>query len=531
MLTVALSCRLFKAMFGWTTALFGAGLLAVSFWFVDLSRFGLRTMALPPLLVATLYLLWRVLRTGRWSYALLGGMALGLSLYTYIASRLVPALLVLICLAEWPQARKRWRQLMGLALIAAAVFAPEGMYFLEHRQEMLQRGVQVSVFNPNPEAEGSHDTPMQSVLNTAGMFFVRGDENIRHNLPYRPVFGPVLATFFVGGLGLSLWRARRSPTYRWPLLWLGVMLLPSALSHESPNFFRIVSAAPATFLFPGLALAKLPDWLPRRHAGFWLAGVIATASALLTAYLYFGQWARDPRTYWAYDGNLTPLASFVSQQTAAGHAYFALDHRSTVQLLAPVSQSDRWFREESAAVPLPIRSADTVYVAGPRAALVATAPRLLPGLEPLPHSTAPDGSPDFYAFRWPASAASGLLASRRPLEVRMAEDFQLAGYALVQVGGKPALDVFWGPLQASGPYDLYIHLLDSQGRQIAQSDVLAWPIDEGPSAEDLLLTQHPIDVAPGTYSAEIGAVHRATKDRSQLLGGPIGVARVMVTVP
>ncbi|HEU0167866.1 MAG TPA: glycosyltransferase family 39 protein, partial [Chloroflexota bacterium] len=59
MLTIALSYRLFDAMFGRWPALFGAALLAFSLWYVDLSRFGLRTNSLPPLLVATLYFLWR----------------------------------------------------------------------------------------------------------------------------------------------------------------------------------------------------------------------------------------------------------------------------------------------------------------------------------------------------------------------------------------------------------------------------------------------------------------------------------------
>jgi len=531
MLTIALSLRLFTAMFGWRLALIGAGLLAMSFWFVDLSRFGLRTMSLPPLLILTLYLLWRTLRTGRWPYAALSGLALGLALYTYIAARLLPFLVVLIWLAEWRLAWKRRWQLALLVLVSLAVFAPEGVYFFEHRQEMLLRASQVSVFNPNPEAEGTHDTPVESVLNTAGMFFVRGDENVRHNIPHRPVFGPLLGACFAIGLGVALWLSRRRPAYRWPLLWLVVMCLPSALSHESPNSFRIVSVAPAACFFPALTLSKLPEWLRRPRLAYWLAGLVVAGSGILTWWLYFGQWARDPRTYWAYDGNLLPLASFVEQQTSPAGAYFALDHRSPVQFLAPVSESDRWYREESAAVPVPSQPADTVFVAGPKAALARLAPQLLPGAQALPHSEAPDGGPDFLAFRWPAPAESSLLAQRQPLDVAMPPDFQLTGYAVVQVDGKPALDVFWKPLDAAGPYDLYVHLLDGQGRQVAQADTLAWPVDEGPARDDLLLTQHRLNVPAGDYTAEMGAVHRSRADRGQLVGAPIGSTKVPVRIP
>lgn len=531
MLTIALSCRLFASMFGWQLGLLAAALLSCSFWFVDLSRFGLRTMSLPPLLVLTLYLLWRTLRTGGWRYAALAGVALGLSLYTYIAARLLPVLVVLICLAEWRAARRRWRQLALLVLVSVAVFAPEGAYFLEHRQEMLLRAGQVSVFNPTPEAEGSHDTPLESILNTAGMFFVRGDENIRHNLPHRPVFGPVLAACFVTGLGLSLWRMRRHTVYAWPLLWLAVMCLPSALSHESPNSFRIVSAAPAAFFFPGLTLTQLPRWLRRPRLAHWLAGLLVAGSAVLTWALYFGQWAHDPRTYWAYDGNLTPLASVVREQTAPGQVYFALDHRSTVQFLAPTSETDHWYREESAAVPLPSQPADTVYVAGPKSALAGLATQLLPGIEPLPHTNAPDGSPDFLAFRLPAAALSSFLDQVQPLKTDVSPDFRITGYVVVRSQGTTALDVLWEPLHASGPYDLYVHLLGADGTQVAQADVLAWPVDEGPTGDGLLLTQHRLTAAPGSYVAEIGAAHRLTTDRRQLVGRPIGSIRVPLNIP
>ena len=531
MLTVALSCRLFAAMFGWRVGLLAASLLAVSFWFVDLSRFGLRTMSLPPLLVATLYFLWRTLKRGGWGSATLAGVALGLSLYTYIAARLLPLLVVLIWLAEWAHARKHWRQLALLVLVSLAVFAPEGAYFWQHRTEMLLRGSQVSVFNPNPEVEGSHDTPLESILNTAGMFFVRGDENVRHNIPHRPVFDPVLGALFAAGLAFALWQARRAPAYRWPLLWLLVMCLPSALSHESPNSFRIVSAAPAACFFPGLALAKLSRWLPWRRLAYAATGVILLGSAVLTFWLYFGAWARDARGYWAYDGNLPPLATFVAANTQPGQAYFGLDHRSTVEFLAPISQTDRWYREESAAVPVPAQPADTVYISGPKAALATTAPAALPGLLALPHSTAPDGGPNFLAFRWPAASVASFLAARAPADASFAPDFRLAGWELATSGGKPALDLLWQPLAAAGPYDLYVHLLDASGRQQAQSDLLVWPIDEGPARDDLLLTRHVLDAPAGAYTAEIGAVHRSITDRGQLVGAPIATTRLTVTLP
>ncbi|MBV8086868.1 MAG: glycosyltransferase family 39 protein [Chloroflexi bacterium] len=530
MLTVAMSYRLVRSMFGWRLALLTAGLAAFAFWTVAINRFGLRTNSLPPFLVATLYLLWRTLRTGRRSYAVYGGIALGLSLYTYISSRLLPVLVFLVWLAEWRLARQRWRELALMVLVSLAVFAPEGLYFVQHLPEMLLRQSQVSVFNPNPEVEGSHDTPVDSILNTAGMFFVRGDEDVRHDIPHRPVFGPILGAFFALGLVLSAWCAWRDDRYRWPLLWLGVMCLPSALSHESPNSFRILSVAPAAAFFPAAGLQAVAGKLPLRRLAYAVAGLVVLGSGALTAFLYFGPWGHNPAVYWAYDGNLGPLAEATRADASAGEAYFALDHRSTVEFMSPRTETDRWYREESAAIPIPASPNDTVYFSGPKAALAGLAPAMLPGAQPLPHTIAPDGSPDFLAFRWPSPSASELLNARQPLDASIGADFRLAGYELVTVAGKPAIDVFWQPLEAAGPYDLYVHLLDQSGKQVDQADTLAWPVDEGPPRDDLLLTQHQLTVGPGLYTAEIGAVHRSAKDRSQLVGGPIGTARVPLAV-
>ncbi|MHB8618994.1 MAG: hypothetical protein ACYDAG_05365, partial [Chloroflexota bacterium] len=447
---------------------------------------------------------------------------LGLSLYTYISARLLPLLVVVICLAEWPALRTRWRDLALLVLISVAIFAPEGVYFARHAREMLLRTAAVSVFNPHPNVEGSHDTPLESILNTAGMFFVRGDENRRNNIPHLPIMDPPLALFFVAGLGLAAWRARWEARFRWPLLWLLIGILPSALSHESPNTFRVLAAAPATFVFPALALDRFRRALSWHRLGTVLVAALVIWSVATTFDRYFLVWGRDPRTYWTYDGNLPRLASFVSGQPER-LVVFGLDRRSTVEFLDPTTLRDRWYREESAAIPIPGRpSGDVLYVSGPNAALHALAPGMLPGLQTLPHSTGPDGKADFYAFRWPAADVAAFLRTSGPLDGNMAPDFRLVDYTAAYLSGKLTVDLFWQPLRPFGPYDLYVHLMDGKGRQVGQSDRLVWPIDRGSPSGTLLLTQHTFAVPPGSYTAQIGAVHRSVQDRSNLVGGPIG---------
>src|SRR5581483_11776725 len=74
MLSVALGVRFFSELFGAWPGLAAQALLATSFWSLVLSRLGLRAVSVPAFVLASLYLLWRLLRTGRARYAWLGGI-------------------------------------------------------------------------------------------------------------------------------------------------------------------------------------------------------------------------------------------------------------------------------------------------------------------------------------------------------------------------------------------------------------------------------------------------------------------------
>jgi 4-amino-4-deoxy-L-arabinose transferase-like glycosyltransferase len=524
MLSVALTYRLLRSMFGLRVGLTGAGLMAVAMWPVALSHVGLRFSSLPPFVLAMVYLLWRTLRTGRWRYAAFCGVTIGLSLYTYTSSRLVPVLVLALCLADWRLTRKRLPQLAMGALLAAVVFAPEGLYFLRHPDAFLGRAEQVSVFNPNPQVERSRDTLLTSTLKTAGMFFVHGDEDRRGNIPGRAVFDPLLAVFFVAGLGLSLARWRSGSGYRWLLIWLAIMCVPSALSQSSPDQFRTFSAAPATFALASIGLdaaARVLRALPAA-AVLWALGS--------TAYLYFGVWAHDPKTYDAFGASAYQLASFLNARPEQ-QVYLAFHDRWPIEVLTPKTHKAHWFNEGLTAVPLPREAnGDALFILAPFAALAKDGPPL-PGLQRLPHSTQATGVPDYLAFEWPASEAARFLDASRPLQASMSPDFQLAGYSVSGDGASRMLNLFWQPMQAAGPYDLYTHVVDGAGRVVAQADVLAWPVEDGPAHDYQLLTQCPLRLPPGRYTAEAGAVHRSASDPSTLLGGPIGqVARIPIEV-
>ena len=59
----------------------------------------------------------------------------------------------------------------------------------------------------------------------------------------------------------------------------------------------------------------------------------------------------------------------------------------------------------------------------------------------------------------------------------------------------------WEPQAVSGPYDLYVHVIDAGGKQVWQRDLLARPPDEGPGNDYLFLARYPVDVPAGRYEA------------------------------
>ncbi|MDO8690809.1 MAG: glycosyltransferase family 39 protein, partial [Dehalococcoidia bacterium] len=114
--TVALAYRFSREIFRncgkqasrWAP-LVSAFLLASSFWHITLSRIGLRAISLPMLMLAAYLLFWRGYTTGKNRYYAASGAMLGLTLYTYIASRLAPLVLVIFLLGGifWRRAMPR----------------------------------------------------------------------------------------------------------------------------------------------------------------------------------------------------------------------------------------------------------------------------------------------------------------------------------------------------------------------------------------------------------------------------------------
>jgi 4-amino-4-deoxy-L-arabinose transferase-like glycosyltransferase len=351
-LTVAATMAMGKALFSRRVGVLGSAVLAVTLWHVHLSRVGFRAVLLPLFIALTV---WQVALgikgiarrrnqdqqisnlqspisnppSWRWHW-ILAGIFYGLSFYTYSAVRFTPVALGLFglyVLATRPALRNPqfairnllWRG-VGLALLAFLLaITPLAAYTLNHPDVVLGRPGQVSVFNPTINKGDVWGTLGTHTLRTLAMFFVRGDRIWRHNVPWRPVFDPVLGAAFLVGLLVALRRAHRDAAAGFVLTWTALMSLPTLLAEDAPHFLRAVGVLPVVVLLPALGL----DWLarsikaqspkPKAQVGRTAFLVLALSFGLVsTSRAYFGEYGSDPMAGYWFESGAAALAGRIN---------------------------------------------------------------------------------------------------------------------------------------------------------------------------------------------------------------------------
>jgi 4-amino-4-deoxy-L-arabinose transferase-like glycosyltransferase len=301
-------------LFSKSCGLLSAFFVATSFWHIMFSRLGLRAVAAPCFLAFALYFLLRGMsrfRDGKsWlGMLVLAGFVYGLGFYTYLSYRATPLLiapLIGLYLLRSHQKQRGAAALKGSAafvLTAALVVVPLALSSLQV-PSFNQRISQLSVSNaPHPSLRVA-----ANLLRTAALIFVRGEGDLRGNVPHRPnVFWPVAILFAAGAVAVSytLYRrlvyrlsSRDSLPFAIALGWLIVAALPAILS--APNSLRLILVIPPVFLLAGWAGIQAYLFLLSREMQFR-----AVPALLLLAFLavccyepyrtYFQVWGKDPR--------------------------------------------------------------------------------------------------------------------------------------------------------------------------------------------------------------------------------------------
>ena len=266
--------------------------LATSYWHVHFSRFGIRGVFTPFLGALAFASFWRAVNRRSYVWFAVSGACLGLALHFYTASRFFPfflgGFLLLQGLVALLSGRREQvilaQHLRGIVLlfaVAALVFAPLGIYFLQHPGAFTQRAGVVTAFGEEDPLLLMGRAALANVL----QFFApgRGDVDQFYNLPGRAVFDPLTAVLALIGLGLLAWRWRQDSAL-FLLLWFPALLLPSFLATDRwPTLPRVLGTIPGVYFYPAIGLIGAVTFLLRlgRRNGVQLGRTVEIAALAL----------------------------------------------------------------------------------------------------------------------------------------------------------------------------------------------------------------------------------------------------------
>lgn len=307
-----------RELFGRRTALLAALLCAATVWAAYHGRLATRSILVPVVLSAALYSgarSWRGRRVWPWA---LTGLLFGAVFYTYATNLFVVPFVVLMALGLFAFDRRACVERKWRILLAATCFVVVGLpiivYRAAHAGVGFDRPQEVSMFYAGQSAGDFARAAVAQTFLVARMFVARGDLNIRHNIPGRPVFDVLMAAPLVIGLAAA-WGRQTRRAAALCALGLGVWLMPSLMTKDAPHFLRASGALAFLFVWPALGLAWLRDVLKQRIGGaaaLLLASAILGGSIIITARDYiFSGFLATPEIAQEYFGeNTAPILEF-----------------------------------------------------------------------------------------------------------------------------------------------------------------------------------------------------------------------------
>ncbi|MCW5881373.1 MAG: hypothetical protein KIS91_10620 [Anaerolineae bacterium] len=561
------------------TALVAAALLAVLFWHVVFSRFGIRAISLPLVTALLFGWLWRGMARDRVSLYALAGVALGVALYTGTAARVLPLAPIAMCLwlawADRPRARSYLRGLALVLGVAVLVALPLAAYFAQRPQQFTTHLGEVAI------------GPAEILTNLArvlAMFNLYGDIAWWRNLAGRPAFDPLVGILFLVGVALVVregWRGRRPTTDdrrptltdvgtgfprpdlqegretlplpsspvvspvvggRWSvvppataaiftLVWLVTMLLPTIAADNAPNFSRAIGILPVALVFPARALVL--GWVrlrPRRPrlATPLLVGALLVSLAW-TTWDYFVIFANRPETYYAYDADKVAAGRFLRAEAAARAVFAAplLAGHATVRAVTDGVDVRRF--DPARGLVLPDGAATYATWAQPARSGDTSPPFGLERLAASRETVADDqGRPLLTVYRLGRTEPNDVRAALglRPGQARFGNRIGLSGVALTPGDAThgPGVTLMWTALAPLLDRNLtvFAHFVDASGRTVAQADGeplgATYPTSEWRVGDRVIEERGVAPLPPGTYRVRVGWYDRATGERLPLPG-------------
>ena len=314
-----------KAITGTRIALIASIISGFTVWPIMLARLATRPALLPLALSITLWIVIEAYKRNNNKLWVLAGLMLGISVYTYTPIRLL-IIFPLLCLSALFIRQIRRRILLSTTyffLSFVIIVSPFVIYTANNQEQVLGRTTGVSVIDLNDEPSEILNTTVSQTIAVFQMFSVpgKGDWNLRHNIPNRPVFDPIMTFVLVIGLIIA---PKTLGKHKLVLIlsYSIIALLPTILSEEAPHFGRASGILPILFIFPALGLSWIHKQLKQLTENFIsivISSAIVGGSILITIHDYYlDEYLVQPTTGFWFDEQCTIAAIDINKFIGAG---------------------------------------------------------------------------------------------------------------------------------------------------------------------------------------------------------------------
>lgn len=418
-ITIPVAYLTFRVMFDRTLATFAAILLALGLWHLHYSRIAFPVIAWPLMELLTLLFLFLGIRTNRWFFFGLAGLALGAGIYTYNAHPVFALPLGLFVL--WVALRERRQHLIRFAgqialVIGLATFAalPMILYATEPGHPYLQTNRGLALSETDDWKSRDLTEKGQLVFDRTRDFYLaaywHGAGDGADGAGSEAMVDRVTIVLLAIGAAISVWRWRQLGAVAVLLI---VIVIPfGSILTVNGMFRRSLGMVP---FLAALAAAPLALWwrraerlsLPWRSASYAGIALIVAAVGFFNLNFYFTEFPNKEIVQFTFVGELTEASKYMNDLPDDAYVYFysgrwSLFYETRLYLAPDVEGVDRSneFGEFSLT---PTQPGPVVYVLlAPYLDQADEVARLYPG-GTLTESVRNDGVVNFRAYYLPST--------------------------------------------------------------------------------------------------------------------------------
>lgn len=298
-ISIPLLYVLLRQMFGRPIAIIGAVYVMGYHLHLAYSRIGMENIGDPLLMTVTFFFCWRASREGKTSDFVLTGLIMGLGLYLYQGSRVVPLIVAAYfgyCVLRRPAFLRRMAPGVGMMALAygAAAF-PLAIFWFTHHSHFMDRINIVGIFQSgwiDQQRAATGDSTLSILWDQAVHAFGGYGFYIERGIFYRapiPFVDRLSLIPFLLGLAYALYNVLDERYFLLLTGFVAVVVTGGVLTVDPPMASRLLGTAPIVVAFIAIGVKLIADtasrWRP--SASSLVAGVAVFALVTTNIHFYF----------------------------------------------------------------------------------------------------------------------------------------------------------------------------------------------------------------------------------------------------